>query len=369
MSLARTLLASLLLAHVAGCGDVTSEQLPPPGTTDATESPLTTAVRVEVARVHSARLDRTASATGTVQPFRMATVAAEVGGRVVERRVEPGSHVGTGDLLVRLDDTRARLAHESALANLAARRVDLADAEHDVQVGRSLYERHVISKDELDDRRFRRDRAAAGLAAAEAAAASAARELADTRVGAPFAGSVERVHAQVGDYLAPGTPVAAVADFDRVRVIAGVTAAEAAALSPGHTATVLFADLDGASLEGAIHSVGRMSDPDSRTYPVEIWLDGGAAAGLREGMVASVLLPTTDEKPRPVVPTAALLRNNGRMTVYVVENDRAFLRPVRVGRSNGTHVQIIDGVQVGERVVVDGLFALRDGANVRVEGS
>ncbi len=361
----RALLGPLLVTLIA-CSDVTSSP-PPAEHGSAADAPLRAPLLVRTIRVSKARLDRTGTASGRVLPFRAATVAAEVGGRVTERLVEPGAVVAAGAPLLRLDRARAELAVDAARAELSARRTDLDNARRDFETGQGLFARAVISADELADRRFARDRAAAALAAAQANLASAERTLADAEVKAPFAGSVEAVHAQVGDYLNPGTPVVTLADFSRARVIAGVTGSEAASLAPGYPATLILESLGGVAVKGSISSVGRMADPASGTYPVEIWLAGDATANLREGMLASVVLPLPSRSAYPIVPAAALFRDQGGMHLYVVENERAYLRAVRIGRGDGDRVEILSGVSEGERVVVAGQFALRDGAPVLTE--
>lgn len=353
-----------LFAGLIACGDVSSSP-----TTDAlaTDEPLSAPLLVRTIRVSKARLELTSTASGRVQPFRVATVAAETGGRVIERLVEPGDRVDARATLLRLDPVRAELAARRAKAEVAARRADLDNAQHDFETGQGLYAKAVISEDDLEDRRFMRDRAAAALSAAEANLATAQRALADTEVKAPFAGTVEVVHAQVGDYLNPGAPVATLTDFSRVRVIAGVTASEAALLAPGYTASLVFEALGGREIKGSIKSVGRMADSTSGTYPVEVWLEGDAARNLREGMLGSVVLPLPAERAYPIMPTAALFRDQGGMNVYVVEHERAYLRSVKIGNSDGERVEVLDGVAEGEWVVVDGQFALRDGAPVLAE--
>lgn len=344
----------------AGCTDSSGNVLP-----EEPQAPvLDTAVRVTVEAVADIPIHREGEVTGIVSAFRKATVAAEVGGRVLERLVEPGDLVEAGQVLVVLDSDRVRLGAEQTQAQEQARTVDLHQARQRFERGKNLFERNAISKDTLDDLRFAVDRAEAELSAARAALNTARRAVRDSRVTAPFAGTAEIVHAQQGDYLNPGAPVATLADFSRARVRAGVTASEAASVQAGHTANVAFEALGGVSWQGEIQSVGRIADESSGTYPVEIWLTGEAATRLREGMVAAVqlALPTTDTKP--AIPRAALFRQSGQMHVFTVSDEIAHLAPVRIGNGNSTHVEILEGLEKDELVVVEGQFALRDGARV-----
>jgi membrane fusion protein (multidrug efflux system) len=115
-----------------------------------------------------------------------------------------------------------------------------------------------------------------------------------------------------------------------------------------------------------IRSIGRLADEGTGTYTVEVWVEDPDAE-LRDGMVARVLLPRAASDPQPVVPRAALIRREGLISLFVVDEGVARARTVRVGRSSHDLVEILEGVDVGDAVVVDGLFALRDGAAVSVE--
>ena len=358
---AQTTFATVLA--LGGCGgDDKSAQ--PPGRASVA-GPPTAPVQVRVASVRRTELGRQATASGVVAAFRKAVVAAETAGRVVERAVEPGQRVEAGQVLVVLDAERARFARDQAAAALRTRKVAVEQAESELGRGRDLFERNFISPDQLDALAFAARRAHSEVASAEAQLAKARRALADTSVRAPFNGAAELVHVQVGDYLKVGVPVATVADFSRIRVRAGVTASEAEQLAQSGVAKVALDALGGQRLSGEVNSVGRISDPATGTYSVEIWLDGGQAA-LREGMLATVHLPYAAGPSRPAAPSAALFRRKGALHVFVAQDGKAHLRPVRTGRADGALIEVLEGLSAGEFVVIDGQFALRDGAPVIV---
>ncbi len=326
---------------------------------------LHTPVQVRVATVRSAELRRQASLPGVVEAFRKAVVAAEVDARVATRSVEPGDPVRAGQPLVLLDDERPRIARDRAAAEARRSRANAAQADSELVRGRDLFARQFISEDRLDALRFAVRRNRAQAVAAKAQLEAAQRALADATVRAPFAGTAERIHVQVGDYVKRGDAVATVADFSRARVRAGVTAGEASRLAGAQTAELALDALGGRRLSGRIQSVARLSEPDSGTYPVEIWVEDPQGV-LREGMVATVHARYAAVDRPASVPAEAVFRRGGAMHVFVVESRRARLRPVRTGRTGDGQVEIIDGLAAGETVVVDGQFALRDGAQVTV---
>jgi HlyD family secretion protein len=326
---------------------------------------LNTSVRVRVVAAEEAEIGQQATVSGVIEPFRSAVVAAEVGGRVLERLVEPGDRVEKSAALIRLDDERVRISRTEALARRQTQAVNLAEARNELKRGEDLREQQFISDTELDGLRFAVQRASSGLRQAEAALAAANRALEDSVIRAPFPGTAELVHVQTGDFLNAGSPVATMVDFSRARVRAGVTAREAAQLASTETARVALEAIGSAAFDGTVHSVGRISDTASGTYPVEIWIDNPSDV-LREGMLATVHLPYSAPQRSLVVPSAAVFRRDGQMHVFTVSGDVAIRKFVRTGRGNGALIEIVDGLAAGELVVFEGQFALRDGARVIV---
>jgi RND family efflux transporter MFP subunit len=362
------LLVGLAIAVAAGCG----AEAPPadPAAVAAPRAEASAPLRVRVAEVERSAVGAGGEVAVVVEPFRSATVAAEVAARVVERHVEPGASIEAGAPLVTLDADLLGIAVDEARAAHAARGVDLAEAKRELARGEELRREDALSRQRYDALRFGVQRAASAERLAAATLRRAERARADAVVRAPFAGTVESVAVQVGDYLAPGQPVAAVADLSQVRLKAGVTAEEAAELAPGLAARVSLAGLGGEPVSTKIQSVGGVADAMTGTYPVELWLEN-ADGRLRGGMVGQALLAPGSEAAALVVPRAAVLRREGALVVFRVERDgdtrRARLQPVEVGRGRGERVEIRRGLEAGQQVVVDGHFALTDGAPVSVD--
>lgn len=364
-----TLVALALLA--SGCDGNGPANAAPTKTTSGEESARRApAIRVRVATAEVVPLAGAISVPGVVHPFQKATVAAKIPGRVKERLVEPGDRVDQGDPLLRLDETDLQLAVDEARIALQVASVDLADAKRELDRGRRLSRENTISKSEMDGRQTAFDRASAAEARSRVSLSKAEQALSDATVRAPFHGSVEAVDADVGEYLQPGALVATVVDFSKARVRAGVTATEAAQLATGHPADIGFDTLGGAHVRAEIRSVARIPDPGSGTYAIELWLDTPDPR-LREGMIGEVHLERTPGEQHPVVPRSAILRRAGKMTVFVIDDVdgeiRAQERTIRSGRNDGELVEIVDGANAGDRVVIDGHFALGDGALVLVD--
>lgn len=361
-------LALWLSTAAIACNDSTASQRPG---ADPSQEPLPTRLRVRVDPVRLDEMPTEERITATVRAYHRATVTAETQGRVVERVVEPGTNVEAGGGILRLEDSRMELELRRAEAALSAARTVLAHAKREFERGESLRAQKAISTQHFDDLRHAVDRARDEVALALVARDTAKRNLADTRIDAPFAGTVDSISVDVGDFVTPGTPVAVLVDLSRVRILGSVTAGEAARLVPGTMARVSFRDLGGELFEARLESVARVASETDGTYGVELRMDDPASR-LRDGLVATVELPDADPAPRLIAKRAALLRRQGHPEVFVVEGQgdaaHARLRRVRTGRSAGQWIEILDGLEEGERVVWDGQFALGDGVAVVIDG-
>ena len=334
----------------------------------ALNAELSSAIKVRTAQAAVKPLQATQATTGVINAYRKATVAAKTPGQIVERLAEPGTYARAGDVLLRIDPEQATLALRQAQAFAEARRVQAEHAQHEYQRGERLRKKNVVSQDTLDDLRFAQRTARAELQAALVEVANAQRTLGDTQIEAPFDGQVEQVFVQVGDYINPGQPALTQTDFTQARVVTGVTGRDAAVLQPGQSAKVLFEDLGGAQFDANITAVGRVKDAVTGTFPVELRLKvPNDDMQLREGMVGTVTWDVAQHRRQTLsIPSAAVVKRAGQMSVYVIDNNRANLSQIRIGRSDGKRVEVLSGLQPGQLVVIEGQFALRDGALVDV---
>lgn len=333
----------------------------------AAEAQLGGRLRVRVAPVAEAVLAERRTTTGVLRAWRTATVAAEVAGRVVQRRAEPGFLAEAGEVLLRTDSRRVQAALRGAQAALARQEVDLAKAQQDLARAERLFGKGAISEDRVDDQRFTLERAQAQVEEASAALEEAQRQADEITIRAPFTGKVEAVYAQPGDYVHLGTPIALLSDFSRARVITGISGMDISRIRPGDEAEVVLTDLGGLRLSATVTSVGSIKEVQGGTYPVELIIEGPGVQRLRDGLVATVAWRSDSQGAQPSVPVSAVLRRDGQLLVYAVSEGVVTERPIVVGRSDGDRTVIYEGVALGEQVVIEGHFALTDGALVEID--
>ncbi len=288
-------------------------------------------------------------------PLRRAVLAAEVAGTVEAVHVDEGAEVGAGRLLIEVD-TRAlkqRLAEAEAVHR--NRRLQLERAE-------SLIDRRAITQQQYLDAVTARDVAAAQLESARLA-------LAKSRLEAPWAGTVSVRRLEVGDYVVPGQPAVELLDVRRLKVRAPAPASDVPYLSTGLAAEVRLDAFPGEVFHGKVVRLAAELDPAARTLDVEVEIDNRDRR-LRPGMYARLEIPGRTLAAAVLAPLSAIVELEETSVLYLEEEGRAVRRPVVLGPVIGDQAVIVEGLEPGERIIVEGQLQVSPGQRVEVvEGS
>jgi RND family efflux transporter MFP subunit len=323
------------------------------------------------------------TANGYVVARTKASVSAEVMGRLEYLGVTEGTRVRRGEIIARIEsgDYVARVA--AARAEVASTEAQLAQARRDLERAKALAAQKVISDAELEDRRTALDVLDARLRAARAQLELAEVSLENTRVRAPFDGTVLRKDAEQGEIVAPSsagggltrTAIVTMADLGTLEVEVDVNEAYIARIRNGQPGRITLDAYPDTSFAGRVRQVVPTADRQKATVLVKVAiLDrdprilpemGAKVLFLREASEAA----TAAAPRRVLVPSAAVRREAAGASVWLVENDRATRRAVELGPERGEDIEIRKGLEGGERVVLDPPATLKDGAAVRVARS
>jgi len=335
----------LWLMALGGCaGDVVEGSVP-----DGPEP-----VPVETWSVSPQALSLSASWTGLVRGVQQATVLTETAGRVTQRVAGLGDRVPAGAVLVRLEDGRQTIGVQAAQATLA--RAQAGEQAAARQLARAQALGDALAQADGEDAATALELARADRQAAAVQLQARERDLADTRVRAPFAGDVTQVHVELGQVVSAGTPVATVVNTRELRV--------RIRLSPQ--------DLEGLTddTQAWVHGhpcwlagVDRQADPATGLVQVEVACEPDPAWVI--GAPAPVRLSLGDPGPTLAVPPSAVLERYGEHRVFVVVDGLAYARSVQLGQRTDDWHQVLAGLSEGERVVVRGAERLTEGAPVR----
>ena len=294
-------------------------------------------------------------ADGTVEAINHATVAAQTSGRVVAINYDVGDHVPAGAVIIRLRATEQHAALLQAKAALRAASARALEAESRYHRIRDMYERQVLPKADFDQATAERDAAAAQLSAARAAVVSAHQGVAYTEVRAPYEGVVTQRLVQVGETVAPGTPLMSGVSLQRLRVVVDIPQSVVDAVRRTMEAAIY---VDGRRIEAAHMTVFPVASTPSNTF--RAWLDlPDDASALFPGMFVRVGL-VTGERQRLLVPASAIVRRSAVTAVYLIQQGGwTSMQQVRLGEPFGDRFEVLSGLVPGDRVSLDPLAAMR----------
>lgn len=263
-----------------------------------------TPTRVRVVQSQAQLKTRYASVRGKTQNKRTVQVRTEIQGRVVNRAVERGQSVAANQLLCGLsvDDRQAALVESQQRVNQA--RIDYEGAKQLRAKGYNSESAIAAAK--------------ANLATARAELKRRDLALRKTEIRAPFAGFVEDVHLEIGDYAQPGTACATLVDLNPMLLVGRVSERVVLNIEPGIEAIGELADRS--VVRGPITFVGQQDDPATRTYAIEVELNNESGK-LRSGMTTQIRIPVEEAFAHKISPALFSLDNEGGYGVRVVNND------------------------------------------------
>lgn len=308
----------------------------------------------------------TVQLSGSLRPWREATVKAKVAGELQALSVREGDAVQQGQVIGRIEasDYKARLAGSEADAAAAAAALGVAEKNQATQ--ESLLAKNFISRNAYDTTTGNRDAAKARLDAARAAVDVGRKALADTTLEAPIAGVVSARIAQPGERVAVDGRIVSIADISRLEFAASVPAGDAARLSVGAPITLRVEGMEKLRIEGRIERINPAAAPGSRSIEVYAVIDNPAGR-LRGGLFAQGQALAGAAQDYVAVPASALREEGGIQVIYVLAGDRIQRRPVKPGIAAADWVAISAGLAAGERVVRYNLGPLKDGSPARVK--
>jgi membrane fusion protein (multidrug efflux system) len=341
---AGALLGSLVLA--AGCGGRSHDPAAAPIARDAS-APLS----VIVAEARLQPVERTIRFVGTLNADSRAEVATEVEGRLLDLGADLGDSVAEGQTLATIDPS----AREAKLREAEAVLERAASEERRAQ---QLREKGIMSQQEFDE-------LTSAYSVARARREVLAIELAHTQIRAPFAGRIAQRLVDVGSYVRVGTPLFVLVSDQPLRLRGEVPERYAAELAIGQEIRGSVSAFPDEAVRGKLTRISAAVDPASRALAVEAEVPNDRGL-LRPGFFCEAEILVRRDAEAVVVPVEAVVDFAGVSRVFVVdEGGAARSREVQTGIRLGPVVEVVSGVQPGERVATSALGRLVDGAPVQ----
>lgn len=293
---------------------------------------------------------------GEFKPYRQLAFSAEVPGKLVQLLVDNGSVVKAGQLLAEQDGDLLR--NELALARLQAQQ-----AERDLERYRNASQSGGVTQLQVDQ-------AALALEAQKSRIATLEKQISQTRLTAPIAGTISRRNVERGSYVNPGTPLFDIVDTERLRFQAYLTSAQVTEVHPGDVVDIIPDLFPEQRLRGRISLIDVQPDA-ANNYLTELIVDNSGRQRLRPGMKATAHFPGKGVMQALAVPATALVGSMRDARVFVLDETTgvARLQAIRVGMTQDSLLQVLEGLQAGQWVITAGQINLEDGTAVVAEKS
>ena len=364
----------MVLFVLAGCGEGggdTGKIRPPPVKSQS-------AVQVNVVEVHKADIFHPVAATGNILPQRDANVGSKIAGKLQKLYVDEGDEVRGGYILFVIEKDDLVLAQKGARAELAMAKAALTEAglslenmeREKIRIAR-LYEKKAIAQQKYDDIQTahalamsRVDLADAQLARARVNLALMDQRLQDAVVRAPFSGSIAKKIMREAELVAPNMPVITLMNIDHVKVEVEIPEIQARSVRRGTPAAVTIDALPQKEFQGKVSRINGNVNPLSRTFKLEIDIPNSDHS-IKAGMFARITIETDVVRDVMVIPPKALITDDGgHYGVFIVKDNRAVLKKVVTGTASEHLIEVREGLNRGDKVIVAGNFGLEDNAVV-----
>ena len=304
-------------------------------------------VPVEVEPAKVTMLTKSLTFTGTVKGIKQSDATAKISEKIVDLKVEIGDHVEADEVIALLDETSPQIGYTQA--GLA-----LEDAMREYERMQALQVQGAVSQQMVEKTKLGYDIARANFEQVS--------ELLE--VTAPISGTVTHLFFMEGEAPPPDDPVATIANMKKIRVEMQTAQSYRNDLRTGQKAYIYLASKPGDKYEGKVERVSLSANAESRSFTVYVTADNPDNY-LQPGVSVETEIVVTSRNESVAVHRDALIKERGKVFVFIA-NDRAIKTEVRTGMESGSMVEVLSGLNTGDRVVVNGQNLLADGDLVQV---
>lgn len=306
---------------------------------------------VTIAKVEIKSINEALSVIGTLTPNAEVQIISETPGKITGLFTDVGQNISKGGQIAKLDD-------ELKQANLITAQANFDKAKKDLDRYEQLNKEKSINDAQLDQIKL-------VFKTAEAQLIIAKKQLADTKIVAPFSGTVTSRMVELGTVVSSNTVIATIVDVSNMKIKVNLAEGDVFKLKQGDEVIATTDVYPGIDFKGRVKSVNAKGD-ESHTFPVEVSLPNSSKTPLKAGMFARINFTTVKKSETMVIPRVALVGSIKNASVYVVENNIAKLKSITIGSENGDELEIKAGLNPGEFVVINGQVNLRDNTPVSI---
>ena len=304
-------------------------------------------------------------AVGTLEPWDEVIISPEVDGIIKEIPVEEGFPVTKGMFLLKINDIDYRLGVQTAEAALGQAQAGLNNAKIMFDRMEALYKQSGVSKQDFDNASTRLDVSVQDVERAKAALSIAKERLSRVILRSPINGMIKQKAVTTGMFVKTGMPLLNLIQIDPLFLTFSVTEKDVGTLKRGQDVVFSVDAFPNREFKGKVDIIYPNVDEHSRMLKVEALIPNRSLE-LKPGFFSRVKVYTGAQKDVVLIPITSILYEGTKARVFLNENNKARERYLKLGRKYGEMLEIAEGLQAGEQLVVVGQNTLTDGVNVRV---
>ena len=312
---------------------------------------ISAVVSVNVTEVKEMTSAHALHLTGTLSPVTELNISAQVQGQITSLNVELGQFKKKGSVLATIDNRLKQLAVQTAELSSTKLKRDLERYEN-------LFKGGSVTEQQLDDARNSYENAKIQLEQAQ-------KQLADATIIAPFSGVITQKQAEKGSFINVGNPIASIVDISKLKIKLNVSESNVYELKKGDLAIITSEVYPEKSFNARISFISEKGD-ETHNYPVEIEMPNSGQYPLKAGTFVNATVTIPGKGKSLFIPREALQGSSQDARVFVAENGKAVLKKISVGTGNDLNLEILSGLNKGDKVVTTGQINLADGKNIQI---
>jgi membrane fusion protein (multidrug efflux system) len=308
-------------------------------------------VSVAVATVEEKTLSSSFQLPASLVPIEESKIAVNAAGKITRLSIENGSRVSKGQIIGTIDTQLKQL-------NLEAVELSESKLKRDYERTKELYEGKAATETNMLDAKYAYDNK-------RIEADQIRKQIADGNIVAPFSGIISNKSLNVGEFTNVGTVIATVVNIEKLKAVVYVNEKDAYRLKIGQGVSISTEVYPGSEFKGKISFISPKGDA-SHNYLIEVLVDNYGKNTLKAGTYVTVTFRFETNATALQIPKIALAEGLKNPYVYVVKGNKVEARKIVAGREAGEYIEVVNGLQIGEQIVINGQINLFDGSIISI---
>jgi membrane fusion protein, multidrug efflux system len=323
-------------------------------------------ISVKVQTIQAGRFEKSLSVSGTIEGENEAVVISETSGKVTAVKAQIGNWLNKGQAIVLIENDLQNAALLQAKSQELAAKTNYEKALADLKRFENLLDQKIATQSDLENARLGSQAAEAQLKGAEAGLIQAQKQFDNTAIKTPINGKLADRYVEEAAMINPGMPVAVMVNNRNMKLKSSVSENEVALLSKNAQAILTVDAVPDKQFSGKLTSIAQKTN-NEHTYPVEVVVSNDKDESLKSGMFGRAIVKVAEFDNVIIIPVTAILTDANKIRhVFVNKNGIAQRVNIKVGLEYEGIVQVVNGLNIGDQLIIVGQGKLSDGTKITI---